>query len=152
MHMKGKGAVVTGGSRGVGGGGGPGHGGGRGGGGGGGSRGIGAATAKRLARHGAAVAVNYFRSETAAAEVVAAIREIGGTAIAVQADVRDALQCEAMAAEVKGALGPADVVVLNASLSLPVVPFLQFPWPEFEAKLTGELKAAFFCGKAAAAA
>jgi len=49
------------------------------------SRGIGAATAKRLARAGAAVAVNYFQSETAAAEVVAAIREIGGTAIAVQA-------------------------------------------------------------------
>jgi 3-oxoacyl-[acyl-carrier protein] reductase len=43
------------------------------------SRGIGAATAKRLAQHGAAVAVNYFRSETAAGEVVATIREIGGT-------------------------------------------------------------------------
>jgi 3-oxoacyl-[acyl-carrier protein] reductase len=42
------------------------------------SRGIGAATAKRLARAGAAVAVNYFQSETAAGEVVAAIREIGG--------------------------------------------------------------------------
>ncbi|MBP2684421.1 MAG: gdhI, partial [Deltaproteobacteria bacterium] len=46
------------------------------------SRGIGAAAAKRLARHGAAVAVNYFQSETAAGEVVAAIREVGGTAIA----------------------------------------------------------------------
>jgi len=50
-----------------------------------------------LARAGGAVAVNYFQSETAAGEVVAAIREVGGTAIAVQADVRDALQCEAMA-------------------------------------------------------
>ncbi len=44
------------------------------------SRGIGAAAAKRLAQHGAAVAVNYFQSETAAGEVVAAIREVGGTA------------------------------------------------------------------------
>jgi len=114
----------------------------------GGSRGIGAATAKRLARAGAAVAVNYFQSETAAGEVVAAIRGIGGTAIAVQADVRDALQCEAMAAEVREKLGPVDVLVLNASISFPVTPFLKFPWPEFEAKLTGELKSAFFCCKA----
>ena len=45
-------------------------------------------------------------------------------------------------------LGPVDVLVLNASISFPVVPFLQFPWPEFEAKLTGELKSAFFCCKA----
>ena len=112
------------------------------------SRGIGAATAKRLAHHGASVAVNYFRSETAAAEVVAAIREVGGTAIAVQADVRDAAQCETMADEVRRKLGPADVLVLNASISFPVVPFLKFPWPEFEAKLTGELRAAFFCCKA----
>src|SRR5512141_1408302 len=111
------------------------------------SRGIGAATAKRLARHGAAVAVNYFRSETAAGEVVAAIREIGSTAIAVQADVRDAAQCEAMADEVKRTLGPVDVLVLNASISFPVVPFLQYPWPEFEAKLTGEIKSSFFCCK-----
>ena len=112
------------------------------------SRGIGAATAKRLARAGAAVAVNYFQSETAAGEVVAAIREVGGTAIAVQADVRDASQCEAMADEVKRKLGPVDVLVLNASISFPVVPFLKYPWPEFEAKLTGELKSAFFCCKA----
>jgi 3-oxoacyl-[acyl-carrier protein] reductase len=112
------------------------------------SRGIGAAAAKRLAQHGAAVAVNYFQSEAAAGEVVAAIREVGGTAIAVKADVRDAAQCEAMADEAKRKLGPVDVLVLNASISFPVVPFVKYPWPEFEAKLTGELKAAFFCCKA----
>jgi 3-oxoacyl-[acyl-carrier protein] reductase len=112
------------------------------------SRGIGAATAKRLARAGAVVAVNYFQSETSAGEVVAAIREVGGTAIAVRADVRDASQCEAMADEVKRTLGPVDVLVLNASISFPVVPFLKYSWPEFEAKLTGELKSAFFCCKA----
>jgi len=68
-----------------------------------------------------------------------------GTAIPSRRDVRDALQCEAMADEVKRKLGPVDVLVLNASISFPVVPFLNYPWPEFEAKLTGSLKAAFFC-------
>ena len=42
------------------------------------SRGIGAATAKALARHGAAVGVNYFESEAAAREVVSAITAAGG--------------------------------------------------------------------------
>jgi 3-oxoacyl-[acyl-carrier protein] reductase len=125
MHMRGKVAVVTGASR-----------------------GIGAATAKLLARHGAAVAVNYFQSETAAGEVVAAIREAGGTAAAVKADVRDAAQCEAMAREVKEKLGDVDALVLNASISFPVTPFLKFRWDDFREKLVGELAAAFFCCKA----
>jgi 3-oxoacyl-[acyl-carrier protein] reductase len=112
------------------------------------SRGFGAATAKRLARAGAAVAVNYFQSETAAGEVVAAIRESGGTAAAFRADVRDAAQCEAMAREVREKLGRVDALVLNASITFPIVPFLSYRWEEFEAKLTGELRAAFFCCKA----
>jgi 3-oxoacyl-[acyl-carrier protein] reductase len=125
MHMRGKVAVVTGASR-----------------------GIGAATAKLLARHGAAVAVNYFQSETAAGEVVAAIREAGGTALAIRADVRDAAQCGAMAREVREKLGAADALVLNASISFPVTPFLKYKWEEFEEKLIGEMKAAFFCCQA----
>ncbi len=112
------------------------------------SRGIGAATAALLGRRGAAVAVNYFRSETAAAAVVDGIRKAGGTAAAFRADVRDAAQVEAMARDVTGALGPVDTLVLNASIDFPIVPFLEYAWADFEAKLTGELKAAFFCCKA----
>src|SRR5512134_100708 len=88
------------------------------------SRGIGAATAALLARHGAAVAVNYLRSEGKAADVVDGIRKAGGTAVAVRADVRDREQVEALAAEVTRALGPVDTLVLNASIGFPVVPFL----------------------------
>jgi NAD(P)-dependent dehydrogenase (short-subunit alcohol dehydrogenase family) len=53
------------------------------------SRGIGAATAKLLGRHGAAVGVNYYSSETAAQEVVDAIAAEGSKALAVKADVQD---------------------------------------------------------------
>ncbi len=112
------------------------------------SRGIGAATAVLLARHGAAVAVNYFRSEGPAAAVVDGIRKGGGTAAAFKADVRDAGQVETMAREVSRTLGPVDTLVLNASINFPIVPFLEYKWDDFEAKLTGEMKAAFFCCKA----
>jgi 3-oxoacyl-[acyl-carrier protein] reductase len=112
------------------------------------SRGIGAATAKRLAAHGAAVAVNFANDREAAEAVVREIASAGGRAIAVQADVRDAAKVDAMAATVASALGPVDTLVLNASINFPIVPFLDFRWEDFEAKLTGELKAAFFCCKA----
>lgn len=60
------------------------------------SRGIGAATAKLLGQHGAAVGVNYYGSEEAAQQVVEAIVSDGGRALAVKADVRDPQQVDAM--------------------------------------------------------
>ncbi len=125
MSMKGKVALVTGASR-----------------------GIGAAAAGILARHGAPVAVNYFRSEDAARKVVSEIVAEGGTAIAVMADVRKMDQVEAMVRKVAETLGPIDILILNASITFPVVPFLKYRWEDFEAKLVGELQAAFFCCKA----
>ncbi len=112
------------------------------------SRGIGAASARILARHGAFVAVNYFRSAEAARAVVSGIKAEGGTAIAVKADVRNMAQVEAMARKVGTALGPVDTLVLNASISFPVAPFLKYKWDDFRAKIDGEAAAAFFCCKA----
>jgi 3-oxoacyl-[acyl-carrier protein] reductase len=112
------------------------------------SRGIGAATAKLLARHGAAVAVNYFQSEPAARAVVDEIRRGDRRAIAVKADVRDPAQVNAMVAEVERELGPVDTLVVNASIHFPIRPFVDYSWADFESKLTGELGAAFHCCKA----
>ena len=103
------------------------------------SRGIGAATAKLLARHGAAVAVNYLRSEGPANEVVEEIRRGDRRAVALKADVRDPAQVEAMVAEAASALGPVDTLVVNAAIGFPVRPFVDFGWADFEAKLLGEL-------------
>src|SRR5215469_16495934 len=62
------------------------------------ARGIGRATARRLAQHGAAVCVNYAAHTAAANEVVAEITKAGGRAIAAAADVADAATVEAMVA------------------------------------------------------
>jgi 3-oxoacyl-[acyl-carrier protein] reductase len=112
------------------------------------SRGIGRATAKLLAAEGAAVAVNWFRSESAAFAVVEEIRKAGGKALAVRADVRDAEQVRSMVDEVEKNLGPVDLLVSNAAIGFPVKPFTEFSWGEFEAKLTGELKSVFYCCQA----
>ncbi len=71
------------------------------------SRGIGRATAKLLGAEGAAVAVNYFQSEDAAIAVVEEIITAGGRAQAFRADVRDGEQVRLMVAEVEKNLGPS---------------------------------------------
>jgi len=112
------------------------------------SRGIGAATAKCLAEQGANIAVNYFLSAEAAQKVVEDIIALGGNAIAVKADVRIEAEVNEMVKEVEQTLGPIDTLVSNASIGFPVMPFTEFKWSDFEAKLSGELKSTFFCAKA----
>ncbi len=108
------------------------------------SRGIGAATAKLLASHGAAVGVNYYGSEAAAHQVVEEITANGGKAIAVKADVRDSQQVEVMVQQVSEAFGSIDTLVVNANAAFKTAPFVDYHWEDFEAKLLGELKGAFF--------
>jgi NAD(P)-dependent dehydrogenase (short-subunit alcohol dehydrogenase family) len=82
----------------------------------GGSRGIGAATALLAAKAGFAVAVNYATRSDAADALVQQIRALGGTAIAVQADVAIASQVVAMFAAVDAQLGPLTALVNNAGV------------------------------------
>jgi 3-oxoacyl-[acyl-carrier protein] reductase len=81
------------------------------------SRGIGAATALALAEEGWPVAVNYRRDRQSADGVVAAIREAGGTAEAVGADVGSDGACEEMLERVADGLGPVAVLVNNAGIT-----------------------------------
>ncbi len=80
----------------------------------GGGHGIGASIARVLARHGAAVAVNFSRSESAAEGVVAEIGAAGGCAAAFQADVRDGAAVHRMVDAVIGGFGRIDGLVNNA--------------------------------------
>lgn len=83
----------------------------------GGGRGIGRAIARRLAREGAAVCVNYLTRDDAAESLVADIRANGGRAIAVRADVADDAAVEGMVDRVNAAFGPVTILVNNAGLS-----------------------------------
>jgi 3-oxoacyl-[acyl-carrier protein] reductase len=80
------------------------------------SRGIGRATALRLAAEGAAVAVNYLSRADAAHNLVDQIRHSGGRAAALQADVGDAAAVHHMVAAASAELGPIDILVNNAGL------------------------------------
>jgi len=112
------------------------------------SRGIGAATARLLARHGAAVVVNYLTNAGAADQVVTDIVNAGGRAVAAGADVRDVAEVEAMVKIASNAFGPIDTLVLNAHIGFVLAPFLAGRWEDFEASVTGELKSVFNCAKA----
>ena len=82
------------------------------------SRGIGRAVAEELGRHGADVVVNYRSSADEAEAVVDAIEDEGGTAIAVQGNVADYDEVEAMCAEVHDTFGSVDVLVNNAGITV----------------------------------
>jgi NAD(P)-dependent dehydrogenase (short-subunit alcohol dehydrogenase family) len=82
----------------------------------GGGRGIGAATSVLCAARGWAVAVNYARDATAAEAVVAIIRQRGGEALALRADVADDAQVTAMFAELDRQLPPLAGLVNNAGV------------------------------------
>ena len=82
----------------------------------GGSRGIGAATALAAAQAGYAVAVNYHSNSLAADEVVRSIRESGGQAIALQADVSREDEVMAMFARIDAKWGPLAALVNNAGV------------------------------------
>ena len=125
MHVKNKVAIVTGSSR-----------------------GIGAATAKMLAQHGVKTVVNYTKAKEAGEQVLEEIRQAGGTGILVKADVTDPEQVKAMVKRAEEELGPVDILVNNASISFPIVSFMEYTWEDFERKLTRELKASFLCSKA----
>jgi 3-oxoacyl-[acyl-carrier protein] reductase len=80
----------------------------------GGGTGIGRAISMGLARCGASVAVNYRRSEEEAEETVAEIREAGGRATVVQADVTKEPQVEQLMKAAVETFGGLDILVANA--------------------------------------
>lgn len=88
----------------------------------GGSRGIGRGIALEFAREGAHVAVNYRRDAAAAADTVRAVEELGGSALALQADVSDWVAVQRMVEQALEHFGQIDIVVANSGIASRVVP------------------------------
>ncbi len=80
------------------------------------SRGIGAATAKRLASEGYSVCVNYLTNKVAAESVVDAIKSCGVQSIAVRADIASEKEVKSLFEAVDNNLGVPSVLVNNAGI------------------------------------
>lgn len=106
------------------------------------SRGIGAATAKRLARDGYAVTINYLTRQDRAAEVVREIEAAGGRAIAHQADVADPTAVRGLFDTHDQAFGGVDVVVSNAGI-MNVGSFAEMTDEAFDRMIATNIKGGF---------
>lgn len=115
----------------------------------GGSRGIGAAIAKRLAREGAAVALTYAASASAALEVVRAIEAAGGRAIALQADSRDEQAIRAAIRHTQDSFGRLDILVNNAGV-LAVAPIEEFSIDDLDRTLAVNVRSVVIASQEAA--
>ncbi len=112
------------------------------------SRGIGRAIAEELAARGASVVVNFHSNAAAAAEVVSAIEENGGTAVAVQADVSDFTAAQNLVKATIDAFGQIDILVNNAGTTQDTL-LLMMKEDQWDRVIDTNLKSVFNCCKAA---
>ena len=114
----------------------------------GGSRGIGAAIAQALAENGADVAITYRSSAERADSVVTSIRKLGRLAIAVQADSADPQAIKRSVKEAVEALGGLDVLVNSAAIGL-AGPVAQVDLAAFQAMMDINVRGPFVAAQAA---
>ncbi|MYW15104.1 SDR family oxidoreductase [Streptomyces sp. SID2955] len=116
----------------------------------GGSRGIGAATARRLAREGADVAVTYVHGKDAAEAVVRDARALGRRAVALRADAADASEAADAVRRAAEELGGLDVLVNNAAVGL-LAPLEDLSPADVDRVLAVNVRGMFLAARAAAA-
>jgi NADP-dependent 3-hydroxy acid dehydrogenase YdfG len=111
------------------------------------SSGIGAATARELARRGAAVALGARRKDRLDA-LASEIADAGGSAIAIETDVTDAAQAQRLVAETVAQLGRLDTVVNNAGVML-LGPIVDAPVEEWDRMVALNLQGLLYVAHAA---
>ncbi len=109
------------------------------------SRGIGAATAKKLAEQGYAVCVNYRAQSEAAHQVVRDIQANGGKAIAVQADVSDEQQVLNLFDATENALGSVTHLVNNVGILFTQSPLAEISLERFQKVMNTNVNSCFLC-------
>ena len=108
----------------------------------GGSRGLGRGIALALAGEGAKVAFNYLQAEDAAREVVRGIEEKGGEALARKADVTDSAEVEGLVDAALSRFGRIDILVNNAGVAAPRA-FTEMTIDEWDGLLAVHLRGMF---------
>ncbi|WP_299138757.1 SDR family oxidoreductase [uncultured Vibrio sp.] len=114
----------------------------------GGSRGIGAATSKLLAKQGYAVCVNFIHNESRADELVNEMREQGGTAICVRADVSVESDVKSLFEIARHKLGPITHLVNNAGILFTQSALEDIEIDRFEKVMKSNVSSCFLCSKA----
>lgn len=111
--------------------------------------GIGEAIARAMAAAGAAVVVNYVTHPEAAQQIVADVTKAGGRALAVEADVSDEAQVQAMFAQAVKEFGTVDILASNAGLQ-DDAPFVEMTLQKWRHVLDVNLTGGFLCAREAA--
>src|SRR5690625_142682 len=110
------------------------------------SRGIGREIALELGRRGVNVAVNYAGSEAKAEEVVQELQDLGVKALKIQANVADEQDVKSMIKEVTTILGSIDILVSNAGITRDNL-LMRMKEEDFDDVIETNLKGAFLCTK-----
>ncbi|MBW7453981.1 SDR family oxidoreductase [Paenibacillus sepulcri] len=113
------------------------------------SRGMGREIAEELARNGAKVVVNYASSPGKAEEVVSGIKNIGGEAAAIQADISSAAEVEKLFEETLKVYGRIDILVNNAGIMI-TKPIASMTEEDFDKQFAINVKGTFFAIQQAA--
>jgi 3-oxoacyl-[acyl-carrier protein] reductase len=112
------------------------------------SRGLGRAIALQMASCGAKVAINYVSNDAEAAKVVAQIKQSGGEAIAIKANVADAEAVKAMIRQITEQWGRIDILVNNAGITKDML-LPRMPDQSWDDVIDTNLRGAFLCTKLA---
>jgi 3-oxoacyl-[acyl-carrier protein] reductase len=112
------------------------------------STGIGASTAIQMAQNGVKTVINYYRSEDKAREVLKKIESSGGTAVLVQADVRDNGQVKNMVQKTIDKFGKIDILINNAGGLIKRVAIAETDDSLWDATMDLNLRSMFYCCRA----
>lgn len=112
------------------------------------SRGIGAAAAKRLGQAGASIIVNYYHNRDKAEGVLQDIQRAGGQGMIIQADVTQKDQVQAMMQAIQQEFSTVDVLVNNAYFPFEVGPLHELSWESLHRAIEHELSAFYLCVRA----
>ncbi len=113
------------------------------------SRGVGRAVALSFAKQGANVLVNYTSNEKAAKEAVEAIEAMGAKAVAVKADVAQKSDAENLVKTAVDTFGGLNILVNNAGFTRPAL-MIKMTEEQWDQVVDIHLKGAFLCSQAAA--